>query len=135
MIIFDIFYFPFLQEEGLLILFEIVLSFSYIIFNIFLFIKGIIFYKIQNKKENYFLLSIIACSSLILILTLIGNLYFAFSILNVKYITYFIFFNLIIIQNYYFKDFIKKKTLYLMILIILTLFLGVIYSLKELRFG
>lgn len=135
MIIFDIFYFPFLQEEGLLILFEIVLSFSYIIFNIFLFIKGIIFYKIQNKKENYFLLSIIACSSLILILTLIGNLYFAFSILNVKYITYFIFFNLIIIQNYYFKDFIKKKTLYLMILIILTLFFGVIYSLKELRFG
>jgi len=134
-IILDTFYFPFLKEEQLLLLFEIALSYSYIIFNIFLFIKGVIYYKIRNEKENYFLLSIIACSLLILILTLIGNFYLAFSILNVKYITYFIFFNLLIIQNNYFKEFMKKKTPYLMILIILTLFLGVIYSLKKLRYG
>jgi len=135
-IAFDILYFPFLKEEGLLILIEILLNYSFVIFNIFLFIKGVIYYKIRNEKENYFLLSIIACTSLMIIFSLVGNFYFAFGILNVKFISYFIFFNLLIIQNNYFKDFInKKKTLFFIILIALLLLFGTIYSLKELRYG
>ncbi len=136
-IIFDTFDIPFLREEELFILFEIALSFSFIIFNIFLFIKGIIYYKIRNERENYFLLSIIACSSILMILGLSGNrnLGFAFSIFSSKYITYFTFFNLIIIQNNYFKDFLKKKKIFLMIGLSLLLIFGVLYSLRKLRFG
>ena len=140
-IVFDVFlvvnllFFQFLNEEGLFIILEIILSFSLIIFNVYLFIRGVVYYKIQNHKENYFLIGIIATSLLMIFFVIMGEIGFAFSILSSKYISCFIFFNLIIIQNNYFNALTKKKKKFMVIMIILLLIFGVSYSLRKLSYA
>ncbi len=134
-LIFHFFYYEFLEEEGIFMILELVLIFSFMVFNIFIFIKGTMDYKIRNDKQNYFLIAIISCGLLMVLLGLSGDIPYTFSILNSKFITYFIFFNLIIIQNNYFRSLTNKKSQYLAIMIILLLLFGVLYSLRKISYG
>ena len=128
-------YFQFLEEQGLILIVVLLLSYTITIFHIFLFINGIIHYKIEDYKQNYFLLSIIASSSVMVLLFIVGNRLLTFYLLNSRFITFFIFFNLIIIQNTSFKDFINKKRKYLILMMITFLFIGTFLSLRKLAWG
>lgn len=125
----------FLVEQGLLLIIELILSYIIFIFHIFLFFMGIVYYKIGNHKQNYFLITIIASSSIMLILFISGNYTLGFYVLNARFFTPFIFFNLIIIQNTFFDKFIKKRKIYLILLMILLLFVGTFCSLRKLAYG
>ena len=48
-------YYSFLQEQGFLLVVELLLNYTIIICHIFLFFKGITYYEIENDKQNYFL--------------------------------------------------------------------------------
>ena len=96
---------------------------------------GIIFYNIKNDKQNYFLLSIITSSIIIFFLAITGIVWGAIYILQAKFITYLGFFNLILIQNTFFRKFQNEKKVNLIYLIILLLFLGVFNSLRTLAYG
>jgi len=126
----DLLYYPFLQEDGFLLIIELILNYTIIIFSIFLFFKGILYYKIDNDKQNYFLISIIAISSIMVLSFIVGNIFVSYHLLNSKFLSIFIIFNLIIIQNTYFKDFMKKKKIHLFLFMILLLSLGVFSSLR-----
>ena len=134
-IIFLDFFYPFLEGQGFLVIVELILSYSILIFHIFLFINGTLYYEPNDNKKNYFLLSIISSTSMMLLLYITGNILFAFYILNVRFFSYLTFFNLIIIQNNYFKKFINMKHKYLFIMVFLLLFLGVFMSLRRLAYG
>ena len=132
-ILMNLFY-PFLELEGLMVLVEIILSYSIITLYIFLFVKGIPHYKAQNIKQNYFLILIIILF-VFLVFLMFGDIDLAYYHLNSRIVTYFVFFNLMIIQNNYFLEFINKKNKYLIILIILLLSLASFYSLRKLSYG
>jgi hypothetical protein len=131
----NFFFYPFIQEQGIFIMVEIILSYTLIIFHIFLFLKGILYYKIKRNKQNFFLISIISTSIILFTLLIMGNIPFSFYILNSRFFTYFIFFNLVIIQNNYFREFIDKRKIYLILLLISILLLGTFYSLRKLAWG
>ena len=59
------------------------------------------------------------------------NLYLTFHLLNARFIPIFIYFNLIIIQNTYFRDLMNKPKILLFLMIILILSLGTFYSLNK----
>lgn len=128
-------YFEFLEERGLILIFVLILSYIIIAFHVFLFINGIAYYKIEDYKQNYFLLSIFASSLVMGILFIVGNRELAFYLLNSRFLGFFIFYNLIIIQNTFFKDFITKRKRLLIIIMIALLFLGTFYSLRKLAWG
>lgn len=128
--------YPVLQGTELFYVIIEILGANFIfIFNMFLFCKGFRYYQAENHKQNYFLLTIIASSSLMIGLFLLGNIYHSYYLLNARFFSYFIFFNLIILQNNYFRYFINKKKIFLIILIFCLLSLGIFYSLSKLTFG
>lgn len=134
-IILNSIYYPFLEERGLFLIIELILSYTILIFHMFLFFMGIKYYKIVNHKQNYFLLAIIASSSIMGLLFIIGNRELAFYLLNSRFPTFFIFFNLMIIENTYFKDFMSKKKIFLILTIFLLLIFGTFCSLRKLAWG
>ena len=105
------------------------------VFQLFFFIKGILYYRIENHKQNFFLLTLIASSIVIITFIISGKLWLAIYVLHTKFLVILVFCNAIIIQETYFKDYIKKRKPYLIILMILILSLGVFYSLRTLAYG
>ncbi len=128
-------FFPFLKKEGILILFELVLSLLIFLINIFLFIFGIKYYRFKDNKQNYYLLAILSCSVIFKILFIIGNYYLGIYVLVYRFFSIFVFFNLIIIESNFFKNFMQKNKIFNMVLVVLLLFIGVFYSLRTLAFG
>lgn len=105
----NVFIHSFLIEQGFLLLIELIGGYTFFILNLFIFIKGMIYYKFNNDKQNFFLLSIISSSLMMGIAFIMGNFQTSFYLLHVRFASYFIFFNLIIVQDNYFKDFMRKK--------------------------
>ena len=134
-ILIDLFILVTIEENFFLTIVTIILSYSIIVFQLFIFIKGILYYQIENHKQNFFLLTLITSSSVIIILIISGNIWLATYVLHTRFLVIFVFCNSIIIQETYFKDYIKKKKPYLIILMILILSLGVFYSLRTLAYG
>ena len=122
------------QNISFLIL-DIILSFTLLMFHIFVFFKGVLYYKIGGNKQNYFIFFLIPPTLLILLLFLVGNFEESFYILNARFVSFFVFFNLIIIQNSYFKDLELKNRKFLSLFIVLSFLLATYYSLRLLRFG
>ena len=133
--IIDWIFFPFLKEEGILILFELILSLVLYVINIFLFIIGIKYYSLKDIKQNYFLIAIFSCSLIFSIFIIIGNLHLAIYVLVFRLFSLFVFFNLMIIEGTYFNVLMKKNKIFNIILVVLLLFIGVFYSLRTLSFG
>jgi hypothetical protein len=131
----DLLYFPFLEEQGILLIIELLLSYSAISFHVFLFIKGISYYKSKNHRQNYYLIAIIVSGTILFLLFLAGSTILAFYVLNSRFPAYMIFFNMLIIQNTYFNDFIKKKQKYLFLLIFIFLLIASFLSLRKLGYG
>ena len=127
----NFFYYQFLQEQGLFLIPEILLSYSLIIFHLFLFFRGLYYYNRNRYKQNYFLICIFAPFHIMVILFISGNVLLTFYILNARFLPLFIILNLIIIQNTYLKDLLTKKKRNLVIFIITILFLGVFVSLNK----
>ena len=122
------------EEISILRIIELILSYSIIILQIFFFIKGIVFYQIENDKQNFYLLTIIA-SSITVIMLIISNIWLAVYILHTRFFVILVFSNSIIIQETYFKEYIKRRKIQLIFLIIMVLSLGVFYSLRTLAYG
>ena len=112
----------------------VLLSYLIFIFQIFFFIKGVTYYELKNNIQNFFLLSLIASSSVMVVLIGLGNFWLAIYLLHSKFSAFFIFFNLIIIQNTYFKD-LKKKNFKYITYVFLFVSLGAFYSLRKISFG
>jgi len=127
----NLLYYEFLQETGTLMIIELFLNYTVIIFHVFLLIMGMRYYKIKNTKQNYFLLSIIASFIVMFFLFLAGNVLLTFHLLNSRVPPIIFFFNLIIIQDTYFEKMMKLKKKYLVLLVISLLFLGTFYSLNK----
>ena len=66
---------------------------------------------------------------------IVGNLWLAVYILHTRFFVIFVFCNSILIQNMYFKEFIKSKKKLIVFFIILILFQGVFYCLRTLAYG
>lgn len=135
LIFLNFYYFEFLQFSNYIIIIEITLSFGIILINFIFFINGLKYYKIKNHHQNYFLLALISSSLISLTFLLNGNALLFISTFQNKFLTYFIFFNLIIIQNTFFPIFIKKRRVVLFLGIFIILWLGIFYSFKELAWG
>lgn len=110
---------------------------SYLVFSfqILLFFKGIKFFKINNFRQNYFLIAIFSSSAISILLLLTGDIWLSLYIFHTLFLTNFIFFNLIIIQNNYFIVFLKKYKGYLVQIVFVLILLGFFYSLRALRYG
>jgi len=128
-------YFPFLKEKGILLIVELIISSLFFIFNTYLFIFGIKYYKIENNKQNYFLLASFASSLIFIIFFIVGDFSMGIYVLCYRFFSIFIFFNLIIIEDNYFKILMKKRQIFKITFLILFLFLGVFYSLRTLAYG
>lgn len=114
---------------------DVILSFTYLVFHIIIFFRGTLYYKIENRKQNYFLISLIPPSLFIIFLFLTEDFTLAFYILNVRLVSYFIFFNLIILQNSYFKHFMIKNRKFLTFVVVLSFLFASYYSLRLVGFG
>lgn len=138
LIILEIIYDIFLELDWTIV-FEIILSYTYFIYIAIIFFKGFFYYNIQNKKQSFLLITIISCTPVMILLVLtlrLDNVGLAFSIFNSKFISYLLFFGLIIlIDSNYFDDFMKRDHKKLFIFLIFLLLYGSFYSLKKLRFG
>lgn len=131
----DKFYIQFLDFDNILVFLEISLSFGIILFNFFLFVSGIKYYGVKNRKQNYFLIAIFSTSIVFLGFFINNKILLFSSTFQNRFLTYFIFFNLIIIQNTYFPIFINKRKLLLFLGILVLVWLGVFYSFKKLSWG
>ena len=134
LIIFEWLFFPFFKEEGVLLLFELAFNSSLFVIDIYLFIFGLKYYRIKDYKQNYFLIAIFSSSLIFSLFFLIGNYYMGLYTLT-RFFSFFVFFNLIVIEETYIKNFMKKNKIFIMILVILLLSLGVIYSLRTIAYG
>ena len=123
-------------ERGnlLLTIITLFLSYSTMLLHIFFFIKGILFYKIENDKQNFYLLTILASASILGVL-MISNIWLAIYVLHTKFLVILVFCNSIIIQETYFKEYVKGRKIQLIFLIFSVLVLGVWYSLRTLAYG
>ena len=128
-------FFPFLKKEGILILFELVLSLLIFLINIFLFIFGMKNYRLKDNKQIYFLIAILSCSLIFSIFFILGDIRLGIYVLVYRFFSIFVFFNLIIIERTFFKNFMKRNKILNMVLVVLLLFIGVFYSLRTLAFG
>ncbi|MFX0136208.1 MAG: hypothetical protein ACFFDN_21390 [Candidatus Hodarchaeota archaeon] len=124
-----------LLEGGYIIILDLVLNYTIVYFHIFLFLNGVCYYEKDDINQNYYILSILASATIMVILFLGGEILLAYYILNARFLSFFMFLNLIIIQNTYFKDFLKKKKKNLAIFVIVFLFFGTFYSLRKLAAG
>ncbi len=134
-ILIDIYVLYTLEKVFIFTVIGLILSYSIIVLQLFFFIKGIVFYKIENDKQNFFLAAILASSVIMVVLVTAGNIWLAVYVLHTRFFVIFVFSNSIIIQDTYFKEYKKRKKIQLMFLIILILSLGVFYSLRTLSFG
>ncbi len=122
-------------EWNLVSIITLILSYLVFILQIFFFLKGILYYELKNNAQNFFLLAIMASASVMVFSLIINNDYWIFLyILQSKFSAFFIFFNLLLIQNTYIKN-SKKKNNYLRYLLIIVVLLGVFYSLRKLAYG
>ena len=131
----DLFVLFALETSLFLTVISLIISYSIIVIQIFFLIKGVQYYKLKNDTQNYFIISMIASSAVMILLILTGDLWLATYVFHTKYSSYLIFFNLIIIQNTYLKDLKENKYFYFILILILTLFLGVFYTLRTLAYG
>ncbi|MHA1696123.1 MAG: hypothetical protein ACTSUG_12710 [Candidatus Helarchaeota archaeon] len=131
----DIYNITTLEESLYKSVLGLLLSYIFTVFQIYLFIRGIQYYKIENNKQNFFLLALLASSIILVYFIITGFFFLAFYILHARFLTYLLFFNLLIIQDTYFKDFMKKNNKYMKIIIFLTLILGMFSSLRTLAYG
>ncbi|MHA1292958.1 MAG: hypothetical protein ACTSQJ_09850 [Promethearchaeota archaeon] len=105
------------------------------VFQILLFIKGISYYQLENKKQNFFLIAIISCSTILFYFVITGIFFIALYLLHTKFLTYLLFFNLIIIQETYLVEFLDKNKRNLKKLIFLIIILGIFSGLRTLAYG
>ncbi len=126
---------PSLEETLLLTIITLILSYSILILQLLFFIKGLKYYKLKNDIQNFFLLAIITSSIIMGIFMGVGSFWLAIYVLHTKFLSYFIFFNLIIIQNTYLQYLREKKYNFLICMIILVLILGTFYGLRTLAYG
>jgi len=132
----DLLFYSFIDEVGFFFLIEFILSYSLLIISIYFLIEGAFYYQSKNHKQNYFLLAIIASSSIMIGLFILGDYTLFFYILNSRFFSFLAFFNLIIIQNTYYKEFHNSKKKISMMMIIFVIFLlGIFYSLRKLAWG
>ena len=131
----DVFIYFALETTIFLTVISLIMSYLIVVIQIFFFIKGIKYYRLNNNTQNYFLISMIASSAIVIILIITGGIWLATYVIHTKYLSYFIFFNLIIIQNTYLKDLKENKYNYLILIITVVLFFGVFYSLRTLAYG
>ena len=124
-----------LDEIFIITLIGLILSYSIMILQLFFFIKGILFYQIENDKQNFYLLTIAASSIVMVILIISGDFFLATYVLHTRFLVFFVFCNSIIIQDTYFKGYLQRRKIQLIFLIIGVLSLGVFYSLRTLAFG
>lgn len=127
----------FISKETTFLLIIFTLFLGYLIFSIqlFFFCMGIPYYQIKNDKQNFFLSAIIVSSALAAVMLIIGGIWVTVYLLASRIVSSLTFFNLIIIQNTYFKEFIEKRKKYLMCIIVLIFILGVFVSLRTLTYG
>ena len=123
------------QKINLIPMITLVLSYFIFVIQIYFLIKGIIYYQLKNNKQNFFLLAIIASSSVLFLFLIIGNFWLVIYLLQSKFSVFLFFFNLIIIQNTFIKDFKKKNYNYLVCIIVLTILLSGFYGLRKLAYG
>ncbi len=123
-------------EENLgLKIIALILSYLILIIQLFFFMKGVIFYQIENVKQNFYLLTIIA-SSIIMVILLISDIWLVIYILHTRFLVVFVFCTSIMFQETYFSQHLmKKRMIYLKFLTILVLSLGLFYSLRTLAYG
>lgn len=131
----DLFVLFALETSLFITVISLIMSYLIIVSQIFFLIKGVQYYKLKNYTQNYFIISMIASSAVMILLILSGGLWLATYVFHTKYSSYLIFFNLIIIQNTYLKDLKENKYYYFILILILTLFLGVFYTLRTLAYG
>jgi len=112
-----------------------ILSYSILVFQLFFLMKGTMYYKIENDKQNFYLLTIIASSIISGFMIISGQIWLAVYILHTRLLVIIVFCNSIIIQDTYIKEYAKRRKIQLKLLIIFILFLGVFFSLRTLRFG
>ena len=125
-----------LEENFIITIITLILSYSVMILQLFFFIKGILFYQIENDKQNFYLLTIAASSMAMVILIISGEFFLATYVLHTRFLVFFVFCNSIIIQDTYFKGYVRRRRkIQLIFLIIVVLSLGVFYSLRTLAFG
>ena len=124
-----------LEEIFIITIIALILSYSIMVLQLFFFIKGILFYQIENDKQNFYLLTIVASSIVMVIFIISGDFFLATYVLHTRFLVFFVFCNSIIIEDTYFKGYVKRRKIQLIFLIIMVLSLGVFYSLRTLAFG
>ena len=134
LIVYDKMFFFIFKEWEQFLLIEIIINSTIFVINIIIFIYGIKYYKIENHLQNYYLLAIFCSSITTFFLFLVGNYYLGPFAL-IRFFSYFIFFNLIVVEGTSFRNFMKKDKILHMIFAILLLFIGFFYSLRTLAYG
>ena len=134
LMIYDKMFFFIFKEWEQFLLIEIIINSTIFVINILIFIYGIKFYKIENHLQNYYLLAIFCSSFTTLLLFIIGNYYLGPFALT-RFMSYFIFFNLIIVESNSFRNFMKKSKILQMIFVMFLLFIGFFYSLRTIAYG
>lgn len=140
-IILDLSYSIAIKGNFFVFLFSNILAYAYTIFQFLLFLKGFKYYKIENDKQNYFLLATVSSSALLIFYALMSfsfvphYAWMAIYLFHDKFVAYLIFFNLIIIQDTIIKNCAENKSKFLPYLIFLFLLLEIFYCLRDLRYG
>jgi hypothetical protein len=124
-----------LEETILLTIIALILSYSIMVIYIFFFFKGIKYFKLKDDRQNFFLISLFSSLTVVLILIITGSLWLAVYVFHGKYLSHFVFFSLIILQNTYIQKLREKRNNFLICLVILVIILGIFYSLRTLAFG
>jgi len=124
-----------LEFNGILIILEVIILYNYFIIQIFIFIKNLLFYKLNGIHEIFFLMIIICLTGSFGIFVLsTTNLGFIVYDLQ-KYIYLLFFFNVFLMKENYFVDLRKKKFKYFFMLIFIMIIGGLIISFRKLKFG
>jgi len=140
--------FSYNNEPIVISLISLILSYIPFCYNLFLFLRKIKYIKLNNNKQMFFLTSIISSSLIIILFSLLfilgllfqklilNFLWMGFYVSQYSFSSSFIFFNLLIIQDNFFKNHPKKhfNGTY-KFLVVSFLVLSVFFSLRTLRFG
>jgi len=131
----NFFVFKFLQFEGIFILLEIPLIYSFYIIQMFILCKNLLFYKINRLYEYFFLIIIISLTASFGFFGLFSNRpdYILYDLQKLLYII--IFFNIFLIKANYFDDLSKKKYKYFFVLFFIMIIGGLNISFRKLKYG
>ncbi len=124
-----------LEETILLTIIALILSYSVMVIYIFFFFKGFKYFRLNNNRQNFFLISLFSSLTMVFMLVITGSLWLAIYVIHGKYLSHFVFFSLIIIQNTYIQKLREKKNNFLICMVILVIILGIFYGLRTLAFG